>query len=231
MKIQVLCPGSDPSYIELVMTTYKQYKLSNASIEVIHLPEGPKEIISEADDAIVAPDVIKSAILAEKEGFDGFVVYCFDDPGVRAARNIVKMPIVGLGNPSLTLAHFVSHRFSVLSPGVKPHHTRAYVEHQCYELGLSAKLASVRHVDLPPLAMMAGREGSLQLALQREIKCAVEEDGADTIVFGCGAMTGILETLENPYGATLIDPGLTALNYLELLLNLGVNHSRLLFPS
>lgn len=229
--MQVISPGSVPDYIELVSTTYNKHKLTNVSIEVIHIPEGPKEIISEADDAIVAPYVIKAAVLAEKEGFDGFLVYCFDDPGVRAARNLVKIPIVGLGDPSLTLAHFVSHRFSVLSPGVSPHHTRAYVEHQCYELGLSTKLASVRHVDLPPLAMMAGRDGDLQLALQQEMKCAVEEDGADTIVFGCGAMTGILETLENPYGVTLIDPGITALNYLELLLNLGVSHSRLLFPS
>ena len=117
----MLSPGSVTEYVELVATTYQRFKISDASIEVIYLPEGPKEIMSEADDAEVAPQVIKEAVLAEKEGFDGFLVYCFDDPGVRAARNVVKIPVVVLGAPSLNIAHFVSHRFSVLSPGRNLH--------------------------------------------------------------------------------------------------------------
>lgn len=229
--MKVINPVSVSDYDELVTALYQRYKLSNALIDVIHLSQGPKEIISAADDAEVAPYIIKEVVLAEKEGFAGVIVYCFDDPGVRAARNLVKIPVIGLGEPSLTLAHLLSHRFSVLSPGLNPHHTRAYVEHQCHELGLSAKLASVRHIDLSPLAMMAGREGQLQLALQHEIKSAVEEDGADTIVFGCGAMSGVIETLENSFGVTLIDPASVAMNFLEVLVNLGVSHSQLLLPS
>lgn len=231
LNLKVIVPVSVPDYDELVASTYDRYKLSDVSIEVAHLPKGPKEILSEVDDAEAAPYILKEAVIAEKNGFDGLIVYCFDDPGVLAARNLVKIPVVGLGGPSLTFAHFVSHRFSILSPGRNPQQARAYAERQCHEFGLAAKLASVRPIDMSPLAMVGEREGTLRSILQREIKSAIEEDGADTIVFGCGAMSGFLETLDNPFGAILIDPGITALNFIEVIMNMGVSHSRLVFPS
>lgn len=221
-------PGSVTDYNESIATTYERYKLSDISIEVANLPEGPKELISEVDDVEAAPYVLKEAVLAEKSGYSGMIVYCFDDPGVLAARNLVKIPVVGLGGPSLTLAHFVSHRFSILSPGRNPHQVRAYVERQCHGFGVTTKLVSVRPIVMSPLTMMAEKEKALRPILQKEIRNAVEQDGADTIVFGCGAMSGVLETLDS-CGATLIDPGIAALNFIEMLLNLGVSHSRLAF--
>lgn len=221
-------PGSVSDYNEPIATEYERYKLSHLSIEVINLPAGPKELISEVEDVEAAPYVLKEAVIAEKSGFDGMIVYCFDDPGVLAARNLVKIPIVGLGETSMMLAHFVSHRFSILSPGRNPHHVRAYVERQCHALGYDTKLASVRPIIMSPLTMMAEKETTLPSILQTEISNAIEQDGADTIVFGCGAMSGILETLD-PLGATLIDPGIAALNFIEMLMNIGVSHSRLIF--
>jgi len=221
-------PGSVSDYNEPIATEYERYKLSDISIEVTNLPVGPKEIISEVDDVEAAPYVLKEAVLAEKSGFDGMIVYCFDDPGVIAARNLVKMPIVGLGEPSIMLAHFVSHRFSILSPGRNPHHVRAYVERQCNALGCATKLASVRPIIMSPLMMMAEKEKTLHSILQTEIHNAIDQDGADTIVFGCGAMSGVLETLDS-LGAIFLDPGIVALNFIEMLMNMGVSHSRLIF--
>ena len=228
LNLKVIIPVSVPDYDELVVSTYDRYKLSDVAIEVAHLPKGPKEILSEVDDAEAAPYILKEAVIAEKNRYDGLIVYCFDDPGVYAARSLVKIPVVGLGEPSLTLAHFVSHRFSVLSPGRNHHQVRAYVERQCLEFGLAAKLASVRPITMSPLTVVAEQAGTLRSILQKEIKSAIEENGADTIVFGCGAMSGFLETLDS-LGTTLIDPGIAALNFIEVLMNMGVSHSRLVF--
>jgi len=81
---------------------------------------------------------------------------------------------------------------------------------------------------MSPLTVVAEQAGTLRSILQKEIKSAIEENGADTIVFGCGAMSGFLETLDS-LGATLIDPGIAALNFIEVLMNMGVSHSRLVF--
>ncbi len=37
---------------------------------------------------------IRGAIEAEKDGFDGLIVYCGSDPAVKACREVVDIPVI-----------------------------------------------------------------------------------------------------------------------------------------
>ena len=58
---------------------------------------GPTAIVSATDAAEAAPHVVRTALAASNEGFDGLLVDCTDDPGVAEARAQLEIPIVGTG--------------------------------------------------------------------------------------------------------------------------------------
>jgi Asp/Glu/hydantoin racemase len=59
--------------------------------------EGPLAVHSKEDSASAAPFVVKTIVAAAGEGFDAAIVDCTADPGVVAARKLVRIPVVGAG--------------------------------------------------------------------------------------------------------------------------------------
>jgi len=76
----------------------------------------PSSIESRAGGLELAIWVIEQAIEAEKRGFDTVITGCFSDPGVEAARERVRIPVIAPGETTLLTARMISHRFSIISP-------------------------------------------------------------------------------------------------------------------
>lgn len=58
---------------------------------------GPVAIHSDEDAESAAPFVVQAIVAAAAEGFDAVIVDCTADPGVVAARELVRIPVVGAG--------------------------------------------------------------------------------------------------------------------------------------
>jgi allantoin racemase len=56
-----------------------------------------------------------AAMVAEREGFDALALGCFFDPGLRAARSLVDIPIVGLGETSALVACSLGRKFGLVT--------------------------------------------------------------------------------------------------------------------
>lgn len=54
----------------------------------------PDELDCHTDEAFAAPELVKMAIQAEKDGYDAIVIYCFSDVGLEALRENVKIPVI-----------------------------------------------------------------------------------------------------------------------------------------
>ena len=61
-------------------------------------------------------------------------------------------------------------------------------------------------------------------------KRLVEEQGAEAIVLGCGATTGLAGRMASDLGVPVLDPGLIAAKYAEMLVALGLSHSKRAYP-
>ena len=71
----------------------------------MQIERGSVTIECEYDEAFSAPEVIKLAIAeAGKGGVDGVFVNCFGDPGVRAVREVLSVPVFGGFEPAIYLA-------------------------------------------------------------------------------------------------------------------------------
>ncbi len=229
MKIKVIVPIIVDVFNEEVDREFKTYASEKTEIEVVNLDKGTASIESEYDEALAAPDIIKKVIEAEKQGFDGVIIDCFGDPAVKAAREVVDIPVVGAAEPSMLFACSLGHRFSVVTvlENVVP-----MIENIAKVLGVYDKLASVRSVDIPVLELHD--KDKLRNALYDEMLKAIKEDKAHVLILGCTGMMGLADDLHNMlkeegYDMPVIDPAAASIKFMEALLGLGVKQSRLTY--
>jgi allantoin racemase len=95
------------------------------------------------------------------------------------------------------------------------------------------KCASIRAVNIPPdvEALFAGKEEEMFERLTEEGRKAIEEDGADVILLGSTTMHQAGDYMSAHLPAPVINPGPVAIKLTESLLELGLSHSKIAFPS
>ena len=222
------------------ITTHGFRKLSDfahlASAEVeISLKEidiGPASIECEYDEMLAVPDTVAKIIEAEREGVDAVVIDCMGDPGLKPGRECVSIPVVGPSEAAMHAAAMLGHTFSVITVLKR---LRPQFENQAKVYGVAEKFASVRAVDIPVLELETDL-GSVKRALTEQALLAIEEDGADAIIFGCTGMLGCAEAvreglLTRSYDVPVIDPVPYAIRLAVSLVEAGLSHSRITYPA
>ena len=174
------------------------------AVEQKFLKYGPASVESAVDEVLAGPGVIDAALAAEAEGYEALVIDCMLDPALEAARESVSIPVIGCGEAGFRAAAKLG-RFSVIT--VLQRQERAFRELAARH-GLSDSLASVRGVGISVLELEQDRQASIAASTSAAIKAA-NEDGAETIIFGCTGMLGFAAPVARALGwepERVIDP-------------------------
>jgi allantoin racemase len=59
--------------------------------------------------------VTENARQAEREGYDAFAIVTLQDPGLRLARSVVDIPVVGYGESAMLMACMLGDRFGIVA--------------------------------------------------------------------------------------------------------------------
>jgi len=228
MKLKVIVPVvlQRKDFKEEILKGYKSISRSDVEMDIVSLDQGPESIESKYDEALSQPGVLEKIQEAEKQSFDACLIDCFGDPALYAAREVVHIPVVGVGQSGMLLAAMIGRRFSVITvlDRIIP-----LIEDNAQVYGVSSKLASVRSVDIPVLDLKKDRDLLIQ-RLIKQAELAIKEDGADVIVLGCTGMAGLAGAVkEGLYKKELkvpvIDPVKAAVKFAESLVDLGLSQS------
>src|SRR5699024_6931332 len=147
---------------------------------------------SEYDEALCQPGFLEKAIQAEKEGYQGIISDCLADPGVKAAREVLNIPVVGPGEAAMQLATSLGNHFSIVT--VLPN-VVSMLENLSKVSGFYNKLTSIRDINIPVLEL--NDKNRLKQGLFEEMKRTIEEDGAQVLIAGCTGFVGVAEELQN----------------------------------
>jgi len=197
-------------------------------VAVVDVPEGPASIESAYEEALCVPATIELILKCERDGFDAAIIGCFGDPGLEAARELARMPVVGPCESSLLLAAGLGHKFSILTIVDS---MVAGQELLAYKAGVREKLASVRATGIPVLDLMKDVEKTKARLIEVAGRC-VREDRADAFLFGCMTMSflDMAEEIAAAVGAPAVNAGKAALKHAETLVSMGVSHSKTAYP-
>ena len=174
--------------------------------------------------------VFQAGVDAEAKGYSAVVVDTVSDSGVRALRSRLSIPVIGPGEVAFHTAMLLGKRFTVLT--MWPQWFPLY-EKTLTEYGLWDRVASLRSIDTRPdvTELLAGKEEVIFEALKAEALAAIEEDGADVIVLGSTTMHQSAAYLAAELPVPVINPGVVAWKTAELLVSLGLSHSKKAFPA
>jgi allantoin racemase len=213
-------------------TFAKTLSTETTAVDIAQVERGPASIESEFEHAIAVPDTLRLIVEAERDGIDAVVVDCMADPGVRPARELVRIPVLGPAETTMHLACLLGHRFSIVTTEAR---SVPEFENQATVAGLSDRLASVRWVDIPVLELGADPDALLAALVDESVE-AITTDGAHVIVFGCTGMIGFAEAVrdglvERGYpGVPVLDPVPVTVRLADALLASGLSHSLHTWP-
>jgi allantoin racemase len=125
---------------------------------------GPVSIECHCDEAISVVGLLDEIRKGEADGFDGYVVACFGDPGLLAARELAKGPVVGIAEAAMHVASFIGTGFSVVTTLAR---TCIIAQHLADSYGMSRFCRNIRGTDLAVLVKLVETLVSLKLGTSK----------------------------------------------------------------
>jgi allantoin racemase len=179
------------------MAALARAALPDAQVHALTATAGHASIEGELEHVAAAAQVL--ALVRAHAGLDGYLIGCFDDPAVHAARELTDAPVVGIGHAAYLSATLVGRRFAVITT------LRRGVA--ALEDGLLAHGLRDRCVGVLPLERTVREQGGTD-AVQPIVDLgaeAVERLGADVLVLACGAMAATSDAVSSRLGVPVCD--------------------------
>jgi allantoin racemase len=223
MKIKVINPNTTPSMTEKIGAAARAVAAPGTTILAVSPSMGPVSIEGHYDEAVSVLGVLDEVRRGEAEGCDGYVIACFGDPGLLAAREIARGPVLGIAEAAMHAASMVGTGFSIVTTLAR---TVGIARHLVAAYGMSGQCRNIRATDLPVLDLERP-DSSASAAILEECRRAVREDRADAIVLGCAGMADLARRIGDALGVPVVDGVTAAVKLVEALVALGLRTSKM----
>lgn len=203
-RILYLNPLGSVAFDQPIAETIALVKDADSEAEVVSLslPESTAHVEYRAYQALGYGEIVRTAYDAGQRGFDAMIVGCFDDPGLKEAREVSgDMVVVALCQASVQVAVTLANRFSIIVGRPK------WIEQMTENVrgyGLGHALASMRSIDLG-VEQLQSDPKETERRIIAAARRAVAEDHAEAIILGCGGAYGFHEEVQREVGVPVID--------------------------
>lgn len=229
MRLRIINPNTTRAMTLKIGEAARRVAAADTSIVATQPANGPVSIESHFDEAISAVGVVEEVLAGEQEATDAYVIACFGDPGLLAARELTRAPVIGIAEAAFHAASLISTRFSVVTTLSR---TAIIAEHLLEQYGFRHHCRRVRAAEIPVLDLEENGAAALSRIIE-ECRRARDEDGIGAIVLGCGGMADLTETISHEVGLPVIEGVTAAVKLAEALVGLGLGtskHGDLAFP-
>ena len=223
MKIKLINPNTTLSMTQSIQEAATRAARPGTQVYSVSPQWGPESIECYVDEYLAVPGVLKEVIKGDREeGADAFVIACFGDPGLQAAREATRKPVLGICESAITTAKFLAPYFSIVSVLDR---ARKVTEDAVSAYGAEKFCRSIRSTGLSVLDFGQDPERGLE-ALALEGEKAVREDGAECILLGCAGFVDFAQDLERRLGVPVLEGVTPAVKLAEALVDMGLGTSK-----
>jgi allantoin racemase len=191
---------------------------------------GPALLDSGHDSGLAEVALAEVGIRAQEEGYDAVCIDTMSDSGVNILRSFLDIPVIGPGRVSYLTALMLGDTFSVLTQwdGWIPIYKKGV-----RELGVESRCVSIRSINMLPDVdnLLGGKEDVVFPKLRDAGMKCIEEDGAQVICMGSTTMHQAVPYLQEHLPVPVINPGPLTYKLAELVLGLGLTHSKKAWPA
>lgn len=222
MRIKVINPNTTASMTAKIRQAACAAAAPGTDIMAVSPAGGPVSIEDHYDEAFAVPGLLDEVRTGELQGCAAYVIACFGDPGLDAAREIARGPVIGIAEAAMHAASFVSTGFSIVTTLER---TCVMARRLADRYGFRDTCRGVRGINLPVLALENPQSDAYARVLA-ECQHALSEDRSGAIVLGCAGMADLCSRLSSELGVPVIDGVSAAVKFAESLVALGLGTSK-----
>ena len=220
MKIKIINPNTTVSMTDTIVAAARSIASPGTDIIAATSRSGAVSIEGHYDEAMSVVGLVDA--IRESPAADAYIIACFGDPGLLAAREIATGPVIGIAEAAMHAASFIATGFSVVTTLER---TRVIAEHLVRNYGMEHHCRRVRATDIPVLELDNPHSNARSLIL-KECEAAILEDKSGAIVLGCAGMADLTAYLEDKLQGPVIDGVAAAVKFAEALVGLGLKTSK-----
>jgi allantoin racemase len=222
MRIHVINPNSSTAMTAKIAAAARAAAARETEIVATQSASAPASIESAHDEAFAVPGLLALVRDAERAGVGAHVIACFGDPGLRAAREIARAPVLGIAEAAMRAASMLASRFSIVTTLAR---TVGTAEQLVETYGLQRLCRRVRATEVA-VHELEGTDDAVRRRIADECLRALAEDRAEAIVLGCAGMTDLCGELTRELGVPVIDGVGVAVKFAEALVGAGLATSK-----
>jgi allantoin racemase len=223
MRIKVINGNTYTAMTEGINESAQAARFATTEIVTTQPKSGPESIESYYDEYLAIPGILEEIILSNQD-FDAFVIACWGDPGIEAARELTTRPVVGIAEASLYVANMLAARWGIVTT---QHRTLDMIEKTIHKAGFAHRCVSIRTTGIAVVETETARDATID-ALEIAGKLAIVEDKAEALCLGCAGMSGLDHALEQRLGIPIIDAVAAAVKMAEAIVSLKKQTSKVL---
>lgn len=218
IRIKLINPNTTISMTRNMVECAQRVAASGTEIVGVSPDMGPPSIEGYYDEALATPGLLAEVIKGERTGYDGYVIACFGDPGVHAAREIARGPVIGIAEAAMHAASLITPSFSVVTTLGR---TCGMAWHLAERTGMKRFCRNVRAVEIEVLELEDPASDARRRIVE-ECQRALAEDGSDAIVLGCAGMVDLSHAISEEINAPVVEGVTAAVKLVEALVALGL---------
>lgn len=220
MKLLVINPNTSPAMTAGIAAAARNVAGAGTEVIAVQPSFGPLSIEGHFDEAIAAAGVAELVRLAPE--VDAVVIACFGDPGLDAAREATRAPVLGIAEAAFHAASMLATGFSVVTTMTR---TCVIAEHLVHRYGFERRCRGIHGTDIPVLALESCSAEAIN-QIEQAAREALQRDRSGAIVLGCAGMASLCATLQQRLGVPVIDGVAAAVKFAEALSALGLHTSK-----
>ena len=217
MLITVVNPNTTESMTALIGKAAAAVASAGTTVRAVTPAMGPASIESHYDEALAVPGLLAEIAAGEAAGSDGYVIACFGDPGLEAARELARGPVVGIAEAAMRTAAYLGRGFSVVTTLGR---TVGRVGDLAEHYGVARFCRGVHACEIPVLELET--DPAARDLVTEECRRAVAQDGSDAVVLGCAGMADLCAHVAAEIGVPVVDGVAAATRAVESLVALGL---------
>ena len=230
MKILSQLPISMPRetygpYYDLLTRAYDKFRDEKTKVTIKDVPSGisnPALMTFTGIREINATENARAMIRSAREDFDAVAGACYFDCGIKTAKSLLSIPVVGAAEAAMYLASMMGTRFAVVTS--EPDWIEE-ITHYLTTAGfsdLAIPCRPVRAMTMPLQEMFHGIMNGKYDDIRDDFVGRAEEcteDGAEVIIAGCGLISPVFSTTgpAEIEGAPIIDPMVASFKIAEMM--------------
>jgi allantoin racemase len=200
VKILVINGNTNASITNEVERTGRQVAFPGTEVVALTPNVGPPTVEGYLDGQLSALGVCE-AIAAHQVEADAFVIACFSDPGLYAAREFSVKPVVGIAQASMITAIQLGYRFGLLSPQPR---LRPVLEGLVRYYGFQEHFGGIWTIN-QSVAEVVNSGNRLNIFL-KAAQCFVQQADVQVLILAGAVFSGLDVAMSQHLGKPVLDP-------------------------